>query len=107
MAYDIAPSISRKMDLPASESGISNFLRYHATPLIGRRPIPPPTSEFQPFWKGPLIAQSCGRFTFSHELASKLFCTNGKSPPGLPLGRTCRFSGSFIKLFPVGKTQGL
>ena len=40
-AWDMAPSMSRKIDLPASSTGTLSFFRYQPTPGLGSRPIPP------------------------------------------------------------------
>ena len=100
----MAPSTSRKMDLPASPAGMSSFLRYQPMPGLGNRPIEPPTP---PELNGPSIAQSCGKFTKRQPRSSKPACTYDTLPPGFPSGRTKRFAGSLMNGSPDGRIQGL
>src|SRR3954453_19105498 len=65
-AYDIAPSTSRKMVLPASSALKDTTRRYQPTPLVGSLAIAP---LIPGALNGPLIAQSCGILTAS-QLAS-------------------------------------
>ena len=102
----MAPSTSRYILFPSSDKGISSLRRYQPTPFTGRRPIPPPTSGSEPVWKGPSMAQSWGKFTFSHSLSSKLLCTNGKSPPGFPSGLGKCFEESSMNPLADGIIHG-
>src|SRR3974390_2608635 len=99
----MAPSTSRKRDLPVSCEGIPSRFRYQPTPALGRRPMPPPP------WvvKGPSIAQSWGKLTWRHELSSKAGAAYGTASPGSPLGLTNLREVSFMNSLPVGRIQGL